>query len=66
MSKFENLKSQAELPLWLEPLTQKISEPIRSDLQAQTKALEEIHRQLRDLVEIQVNFLETIHRNSGR
>ena len=64
MSKLAELQSQAELPQWLEPLAQKIAEPIRTDLQAHTLALGEIRDQLRDLIEAQVTFLETIQRQS--
>ena len=66
MSKVGELKSQAELPQWLEPLALKIAETIRVDLQAQTMALEEIRSQLKDLIEVQASFLERIQRQSER
>ena len=50
----------------MEPLAQQISEPIRAELQANTKALEQIQRQLTDLVEVQISFLERIQHRSER
>jgi len=66
MSKIDDLKFAAELPHWMEPLAQQISEPIRAELQANTKALEQIQRQLTDLVEVQISFLERIQHRSER
>jgi len=65
MSKVAELKSQAELPLWLEPLAEEIAAKLRADLQPNTKALEEVRDQLRDLVEMQLNFLETVKSRSS-
>jgi len=62
MSKIDDLKFAAELPSWMEPLAQRISDLNRADLQANTKALIEIHSQLTALIEVQVIFLETIQR----
>ena len=65
MSKVAELKCQAELPQWMLPLAQEIANQIRTDLQANTRALEAVHKQLQDLVEVQVTFLETLNQ-SGR
>lgn len=64
MNKVAEIQSQAELPQWLTPLAQQIAQTIRADLHANTRALEEIQRQLQDLIEAQVTFLETIQRQS--
>jgi hypothetical protein len=47
-------------------LAQQIAQPIRADWQANTRALEEIYHQVRDLIEAQVAFLGTIERQSSQ
>ena len=66
MSKLAELQSRAELPHWLEPLSEAISRPIQQDLRANTMALEQIQNQLKDLIEVQLSFLEQIQRQSGK
>ena len=66
MSKIEKLTSQAELPVWMEPLAERIVQSLRTDLAANTAALTGIQRQLEDLIEAQVVFLENIQRFSGK
>jgi len=66
MSKVAELKCQAEIPLWMHPLAREIAGQIRTDLQAQTRALEAIHKQLQDLLEIQISFLEGLQRQSEK
>jgi hypothetical protein len=65
MNRLDELRSQAELPLWMHPLAREIAEQIRSDLQANTRALETIHSQLEALIEVQVTFLEAIQRQQS-
>jgi hypothetical protein len=66
MSKLAELQSRAELPQWLEPLAEEIAGPIQADLRANTMALEQIQSQLKDLIEVQLSFLEQIQRQLGR
>jgi hypothetical protein len=65
MNRLDELRSQAELPLWMHPLARDIAEQIQSDLQANTRALEAIHSQLEALIEAQVSFLELIQRQQS-
>ena len=60
MNRVADLKSQAELPQWMLPLAQEIAGQLRADLQSNTRALEAIQKQLGDLIEVQVTFLETL------
>ena len=66
MSKVAELRCQAEIPQWMHPLAEEIAGQIRTDLQAQTCALEAIHKQLEDLLEIQISFLEGLQRQSEK
>ena len=66
MSKLAELRSQAELPRWLEPLASEIARPIQEDLRANTRALEQVNSQLRDLIEVQLTFLEALQRQSAK
>jgi hypothetical protein len=58
MDRLESLKSQAEAPHWVGPLAQQIAVLIRADLAANTRAMEELQKQLSDLVELQITYLE--------
>ena len=64
MSRLADLKFQAELPLWVQPLAVQITETMRADLAANTQELAEVKAQLRDLIEVQTMFLEAVNRQS--
>jgi hypothetical protein len=65
MNRLDELRSQAELPLWIHPLAGEIAQQIRSDLRANTEALDAIHSQLEALIEAQVTFLEAMQRQQS-
>jgi hypothetical protein len=60
MSTVAELRCQAELPQWMLPLAQEIAGQIQADLQSNTQALLAVQKQLQDLIEVQVTFLETL------
>jgi hypothetical protein len=60
MSKLAELRCQAEIPLWLEPLADKIAQQLREELQANTRELAEVRSQLSALIEVQIAFLERL------
>ena len=64
MNNVQDLRSQAEVPLWIEPLAQSIALKIKGDLAENTAALVKVQAQMADLIELQLTFLESMKSRS--
>jgi hypothetical protein len=60
MNRLAALETQAEFPLWAEPVAIRIADLLKDDLAANTRELMALRTQLHDLVETQLLFLESL------
>ena len=66
MSRLTELQSQAELPLWMEPLAARVAELMKADMEANNKELAAVKTQLHELVEVQLLFLESLQTHQSK
>ena len=66
MSKVTTLQFQAEAPAWMAPLAALIADVVRTELQANTREMAALRAQVTDLVEVQLQFLESVRSQSEK
>ena len=62
MSKYAELRSQAEIPVWLEPLARRVAEQLRPELADTTASLQVLQGQLQTLLEVHLSIAEALQK----